>query len=67
MSIWPLKTADQLERMTLGTLALATSNKQSIIFQYEARSIKEKEQSMISVFPFNFINITLGRFDLGPI
>jgi hypothetical protein len=32
---WPLRTADQLERMTLGTRALATRNKQSIIFQYD--------------------------------
>ena len=33
--IWPLRTADQLERMTLGMWALATRNKQSIIFQYD--------------------------------
>jgi hypothetical protein len=31
-SICPLRTTDQLERMTLGTRALATRNKQSIIF-----------------------------------
>ena len=35
MSICPLRTADQLERMTLGTQDLATRNKLSIIFQYD--------------------------------
>ena len=60
-SICPLRTADQLERMTLETRALATRNKQSINFQYDiicqtkrlvllllhqARSIKEKEPSL---------------------
>ena len=34
-SICPLRTTDQLERMTLGMQALATRNKQSIIFQYD--------------------------------
>jgi hypothetical protein len=34
-SICPLRTADQLERMTLETRALATRNKQSINFQYD--------------------------------
>ena len=34
-SICPLRTTDQLERMTLGMRALATRNKQSIIFQYD--------------------------------
>jgi hypothetical protein len=33
--IWKLRTADQLERMALGTPALATRNKQSIILQYD--------------------------------
>ena len=35
MTICPLRTADQLERMTLETRALATRNKQSINFQYD--------------------------------
>jgi hypothetical protein len=29
----------------------------------QVRSIRENEQSQISVFPFNFIDITWGRFD----
>ena len=33
----------------------------------QARSIREKEKRQISVFPFNFIYITWGRFDLGQI
>ena len=42
---------------------------QKLVFllRQQARSIREKEQSQISVFPFNFICITRGRFDLGPI
>jgi hypothetical protein len=45
MSIWPLRTADQLERMTLGTWDLATRNKHSIIFQYDIiRCIEEKDE-----------------------
>ena len=79
MSILPLRTADQFERMTLETLVLATRNKQSIIFQYDmicqTKDCKNwyfsfsnkhvalgRKNSQISVFQFNLIYITWGRF-----
>ena len=56
---WPLRTADQLERMTLGTRALATRNKQSIIFQYDM--ICQTKDCKNWYFCFSNKHVALGR------